>query len=42
MTAITFAIGGLAQWVTTFLYRIHELDLVQANTILAVSQYLQV
>jgi MFS family permease len=32
MTAMTFAMGGLAQWVPTFLYRIHELDLVQANT----------
>jgi MFS transporter, Spinster family, sphingosine-1-phosphate transporter len=32
MTAMTFAMGGLAQWVPTFLYRIHELDLAQANT----------
>lgn len=31
MTAMTFAMGGLAQWVPTFLYRIHELDLVTAN-----------
>ena len=32
MTAMTFAMGGLAQWVPTFLYRIHELDLAAANT----------
>jgi sugar phosphate permease len=32
MTAMTFAMGGLAQWVPTFLYRIHELDLATANT----------
>ena len=32
MTAMTFAMGGLAQWVPTFLYRIHELDLRAANT----------
>ncbi len=32
MTAMTFAIGGLAQWVPTFLYRLHELDLAAANT----------
>jgi MFS family permease len=32
MTAMTFAMGGLAQWVPTFLYRIHELDLRVANT----------
>lgn len=32
MTAMTFAMGGLAQWVPTFLYRIHKLDLAHANT----------
>lgn len=32
MTAMTFAMGGLAQWVPTYLYRIHGLDLVAANT----------
>jgi MFS family permease len=32
MTAMTFAMGGLAQWVPTFLYRIHKLDLTAANT----------
>ncbi|MGZ3597616.1 MAG: spinster family MFS transporter [Syntrophales bacterium] len=32
MTAMTFALGGLAQWVPTFLYRIHKLDLATANT----------
>ncbi len=32
MTAMTFAMGGLAQWVPTFLYRMHGLDLATANT----------
>jgi len=32
MTAMTFAMGGLAQWVPTFLYRFHRLDLTEANT----------
>jgi len=32
MTAMTFAMGGLAQWVPTFLHRIHEIDLAIANT----------
>ena len=32
MTAMTFAMGGLAQWLPTFLYRVHKLDLVSANT----------
>ncbi|MCG6535053.1 MAG: MFS transporter, partial [Syntrophales bacterium LBB04] len=32
MTAMSFAMGGLAQWVPTFLYRIHKLDLTAANT----------
>jgi MFS family permease len=32
MTAMTFAMGGLAQWVPSFLHRIHELDLAAANT----------
>ncbi|HUK99778.1 MAG TPA: MFS transporter [Nitrospirota bacterium] len=33
MAAMTFAIGGLAQWVPTFLYREHGLDVEKANTI---------
>ena len=32
MTAMTFGMGGLAQWVPTFLCRVHELDLAAANT----------
>jgi MFS transporter, Spinster family, sphingosine-1-phosphate transporter len=31
MTAMTFALGGLAQWFPTFLYRIHGLDVATAN-----------
>ncbi|HEY5975847.1 MAG TPA: MFS transporter [Geobacteraceae bacterium] len=33
MTAMTFALGGLAQWMPTFLYRVHGLDLARANTL---------
>jgi MFS family permease len=33
MTAMTFALGGLAQWVPTFLYREHGLDVAKANVI---------
>jgi MFS family permease len=33
MSAMTFALGGLAQWVPTFLYREHGLDVAQANVI---------
>jgi len=32
MTSMTFAIGGLAQWMPTFLYRIHGLDVARGNT----------
>jgi len=31
MTSMTFAIGGLAQWMPTFLYRIHGLDVARGN-----------
>ena len=31
MTAMTFALGGLAQWVPMFLYRIHHLDVAAGN-----------
>jgi MFS transporter, Spinster family, sphingosine-1-phosphate transporter len=31
MAAMTFAIGGLAQWVPTFLYRVHGLDVATGN-----------
>ena len=33
MAAMTFAIGGLAQWIPSFLYRVHSLDVARANTI---------
>lgn len=33
MAAMTFALGGLAQWIPTFLHRIHHLDVAQANTL---------
>lgn len=32
MAAMTFAIGGLAQWLPSFLNRYHALDVAQANT----------
>jgi predicted MFS family arabinose efflux permease len=31
MAAMTFAIGGLAQWLPTFLYRVHGLDVATGN-----------
>lgn len=33
MAAMTFALGGLAQWVPTFLFREHGLDVAKANTL---------
>ena len=33
MTAMTFAIGGLAQWIPSFLNRIHSLDVEKGNTL---------
>ena len=33
MAAMTFAIGGLAQWAPTFLNRMHGLDVAEANTL---------
>jgi MFS transporter, Spinster family, sphingosine-1-phosphate transporter len=32
MTAMTFAIGGLAQWMPTFLYRMHAMNVEKGNT----------
>jgi MFS family permease len=32
MAAMTFAIGGLAQWIPSFLYRVHSLDVAKGNT----------
>lgn len=31
MTAMTFALGGLAQWFPSFLYRVHGLDVASGN-----------
>jgi MFS family permease len=33
MAAMTFAIGGLAQWIPSFLNRVHALDVAKGNTI---------
>jgi len=33
MAAMTFALGGLAQWVPTFLYRVHSLSVGEGNTL---------
>ncbi|MDR3579627.1 MAG: MFS transporter [Oryzomonas sp.] len=33
MAAMTFAIGGLAQWIPSFLDRAHALDVAKANTL---------
>jgi MFS family permease len=33
MAAMTFAIGGLAQWLPSFLNRAHSLDVAKANTL---------
>ena len=33
MAAMTFALGGLAQWIPTFLYRVHGMDLAAGNTL---------
>ena len=32
MAAMTFALGGLAQWIPTFIYRYHHLNIMEANT----------
>ncbi|MDA8168350.1 MAG: MFS transporter [Nitrospiraceae bacterium] len=33
MAAMTFALGGLAQWVPSFLYRVHGLSVAEGNTL---------
>ena len=33
MAAMTFAIGGLAQWIPSFLHRFHSLDVAKGNTL---------
>ncbi len=36
MAAMTFALGGLAQWVPTFLYRVHGLNVAKANVLFGI------
>jgi MFS family permease len=36
MAAMTFALGGLAQWLPTFLYRVHSLSVAKGNTLFGV------
>jgi fucose permease len=36
MAAMTFALGGLAQWVPTFLCRIHGFDVATGNTLFGI------
>lgn len=33
MAAMTFALGGLAQWLPSFLHRVHGLDVARGNTL---------
>ena len=33
MAAMTFAMGGLAQWLPSFLHRVHSLDVAKGNTL---------
>ena len=33
MAAMTFAIGGLAQWIPSFLFRVHTIDVAKGNTL---------
>lgn len=33
MAAMTFALGGLAQWMPSFLHRVHSLDVARGNTL---------
>ncbi len=36
MAAMTFSLGGLAQWVPTFLHRMHGLDVARGNTLFGI------
>ncbi|MBN1546157.1 MAG: MFS transporter [Syntrophaceae bacterium] len=36
MAAMTFALGGLAQWIPMFIYRYHHLNVMEANTLFGV------
>ena len=40
MAAMTFAIGGLAQWLPSFLHRVHSLDVAKGNTLFGVTTVL--
>jgi len=40
MAAMTFAIGGLAQWIPSFLNRFHSLDVARGNTLFGVTTVL--
>jgi len=33
MAVMTFALGGLAQWIPSFIYRYHHLNIMEANTL---------
>jgi len=33
MAAMTFALGGMAQWIPSFIYRYHHLNIMAANTV---------
>jgi MFS transporter, Spinster family, sphingosine-1-phosphate transporter len=33
MASMTFAVGGLAQWIPSFLYRFHSMDVAKGNTL---------
>lgn len=37
MAAMTFAIGGLAQWIPSFLHRSHGLDVAHGNTLFGIT-----
>jgi MFS family permease len=36
MASMAFALGGLAQWIPTFLYRIHGLNVARTNTLFGI------
>lgn len=36
MSSMTFALGGMAQWTPTFIYRMHGLNLAKTNTIFGI------
>lgn len=40
LAAMTFAVGGLAQWLPSFLNRVHSLDVAKGNTLFGVTTVL--